>query len=157
VRLHIAPRIGRWKLSSLTHHAIEKFRDDMIAETSRPMARKVLTSLKSVLRASKFAHVADDVRIKRVKRDERKVEVGRDIPTPQEIKRLIEAARPGGQRATLLVAATCGLRASEIRGLRWSDIDLRGATLNVLQRADRWNKIGAPKSASSVREIPLVP
>jgi integrase len=157
VRLHIAPRIGRWKLSNLTHHAIEKFRDDLLADTSRPMARKVLTSLKSILRASKFAHVADDVRVRRVKRDERKVEVGRDIPTPGEVKRLIEAARPGSQRATLLVAATCGLRASEIRGLRWSDVDLKGATLNVLQRADRWNKIGAPKSASSVREIPLVP
>jgi integrase len=55
------------------------------------------------------------------------------------------------------VAATCGLRASEIRGLRWKDIDLKAATLNVNQRADRFNKIGAPKSASSIREIPLAP
>jgi integrase len=157
VRLHIVPRIGPWKLSSLTHQTIEKFRDDLLEGTSRPMARKVLTSLKSILRASKFAHVAADVRVKRVKRDERRVEVGRDIPTPEEVKRLIEAARPGSQRAALLVAATCGLRASEIRGLRWNDINLKDATLNVLQRADRWNKIGAPKSASSVREIPLVP
>lgn len=156
-RLHIVPRIGRWKLSSLTHQAIEKFRDDMLADTSRPMARKVLTSLKSILRASKFAHVADDVRIKRQKRDERRIEVGRDIPTPGEVKRLIEAARPGRQRAMMLVAATAGLRASEIRGLRWSDVNLKAATLNVAQRADRFCKIGRPKSASSVREVPLVP
>ncbi|MGB9270767.1 MAG: tyrosine-type recombinase/integrase [Pseudolabrys sp.] len=157
VSLHIVPRIGRWKLSSLTHQTIEKFRDDLLADTSRPMAKKALTSLKSILRNSKFAHVADDVRIKRNKRDERKLEVGRDIPTPGEIKRLIEAAKPGKQRAMLLVAATCGLRASEIRGLRWSDVNLKEATLKVMQRADRFGGIGAPKSVSSRREIPLAP
>jgi integrase len=157
IDLHIVPRIGRLKLASLTHKTIENFRDDLLSEMSRPLARKVLVSLKSLLRVSKFAHVADDVRIKRNKRDEHKLEAGKDIPTPAEIKRLIEAAKPGKQRAMLLVAATCGLRASEIRGLRWSDVNLKEATLKVMQRADRFGSIGAPKSASSRREIPLGP
>lgn len=155
--LHIVPRIGQRKLANLTHDSIEKFRDDLLASMSRPMSRKVLVSLKSILRASKFAHVADDVRIKRVKRDERKLEAGVDIPTPPEVKRLIDTARPGRQRSMVLIAATCGLRASEIRGLRWKDVDLKAATLNVAQRADRFGKIGRPKSASSVREVPIVP
>ena len=70
---------------------------------------------------------------------------------------MIAAARPGRQRALLIVAATCGLRASELRGLRWSDVDLKAATLRVSQRADRWGEIGAPKTLTSVREIPLAP
>jgi integrase len=43
------------------------------------------------------------------------------------------------------------------RGLRWSDVDLKDGELNVRQRADRYSKIGAPKSTSSVRPIPLAP
>ena len=57
----------------------------------------------------------------------------------------------------LLIAATCGLRASELRGLRWRDVNLKDAVLNVRQRADRWGTIGAPKSEAGRREIPLAP
>jgi integrase len=44
------------------------------------------------------------------------LEVGRDIPTPAEVKRLIEAAEDARRRALLLTAALTGLRASELRG-----------------------------------------
>jgi integrase len=59
------------------------------------------------------------------------------------------------RRAFLLVACFTGLRASELRGLRWSDIDLKACELHVRQRADAYNKIGVPKSASSVRTVPI--
>jgi integrase len=155
--LHIAPRIGGIKLAHLTPARIEAFRDDLLAHLSRPLARKVLTSLRSLLKAAKHAHVVADVSIGRGKRGERKLEVGRDIPTPAEIKRLIEAAKDNRQRALLLTAALTGLRASELRGLRWTDVDLRAGELHVRQRADRYCKIGAPKSELSKRAIPLAP
>ncbi|HEY8442903.1 MAG TPA: site-specific integrase, partial [Xanthobacteraceae bacterium] len=158
VKLHIAPRIGRYKLAHLTSTKVESFRDDLLAHTSRPMARKVLTSLKSLLKVAKHAHIAADVSVGRSKRSERKLEVGRDIPSPAEVKRLIDAAKDDVRmRALLLTAALCGLRASELRGLRWTDVDLKGGEVHVRQRADRYNTIGAPKSASSTRTIPLAP
>ena len=58
-------------------------------------------------------------------------------------------------RALLLTAAFTGLRASELRGLRWEDVDMKAAVLQVRQRADRYNKIGKLKSAKSRRTIPL--
>jgi len=155
LHLHILPRLGREKLAELTPRRIEVFRDELLAKLSRPMARKVLTSLKSLLRAGKHAHVAADVSIKRRKRDEHKLEEGRDIPTPAEIKRLIAAAADDKRRALLLTAALTGLRASELRGLRWKDVDLKVGELHVCQRADRFNRIGPPKSESSRRAIPL--
>jgi integrase len=122
------------------------------------MARKVLTSLKSLLKIAKHAHVVADVSVGRSKRSERKLEVGRDIPTPAEIKRLVQAAKDDARmRALLLTAALTGLRASELRGLRWGDVDFKAAELHVRQRADRYNTIGSPKSASSARTIPLAP
>jgi len=57
----------------------------------------------------------------------------------------------------LLVAIRCGLRASELRGLRWEDIDFKKAALHVHQRADAYNKIGPPKSESGERAVPIPP
>jgi integrase len=156
VSLHINPRIGPIKLAHLTTAKVEAFRDDMLANMSRPMARKVLTSLKSLLKIARRAHIAADVTIGRDKR-RRKLEVGVDIPTPHEIKRLLQAEADRRPRTLLIVAIFTGLRASELRGLRWKDIDLKNGQLRVHQRADRFNAIGAPKSDSSVRTIDLGP
>jgi integrase len=163
VDLHIMPRIGKIKLADLTPSKVEAFRDDLLAKKddrkplSRALARKVLTSLKSLLKVAKYAHVAADVSIGRSKRAERKLEVGCDIPTTAEIKRLIDAATDSKRRALLLTAALTGLRASELRGVRWADVDLKAGEMHVRQRADRYCEIGTPKSSSSVRAIPLAP
>ena len=159
VDLHIAPRIGKLKLSELTAGKVESFRDDLLANLSRALARKVLTSLKSLLKVAKHAHVAADVSIGRGKRGKRKLEVGVDIPSPDEVRRLLQAASEGGirPRTLLITVISTGLRASELRGLRWRDVDLTHAELHVRQRADRYNVIGQPKSDSSVRSIDLGP
>ena len=159
---HIVPRIGSLKLAKLTKKDIENFRDGLLAKDesamSRAMATKVMTSLKSMLKVAGVGHLAADVTIGKKKRDQRKLEIGRDIPTPGEIKRLIDAAKDDARlRALLLTAALTGLRASELRGLRWADIDLKSEELHVRQRADRYNEIGAPKTAESARAIPLPP
>src|SRR5262245_37371559 len=143
--------------SDLSPATVERFRDDLLKSLSRPMAKKVLTSFKSLLRAAKHAHVADDVAVKRSPRDKRVLEVGRDIPTPNEIKRMAEAAKGSKRYPLLLVAALTGLRASELRGVRWADVDLKAGELHVRQRADRFNAIGHPKSKAGVRSIPLAP
>ena len=55
------------------------------------------------------------------------------------------------------MAAFTGLRSSELRGLRWSDVDLKRGEIQVRQRADRYNVFGPPKSAAGSRTIPLLP
>src|SRR6516165_10271458 len=158
-RIHILPRIGKVKLANLTLPKVEAFRDDLLNGLSRPMARKVWVSFKSILRTAKCAHVVDGVKtIKARPRGERVlVEQGRDFPTPAEIKRLVEEAKGSRQRALVLTAALCGLRASELRGLRWSDVKLETSELEVRQRADRYGEIGQPKTPSSVRTVPCPP
>jgi integrase len=97
-------------------------------------------------------------RKKRVKQERRgtKLKIGYDIPTPDEIRAIIQAAR-GRWRPFLLTAIFTGLRASELRGLRWQDIDLKNAELHVRQRADRRRGIGAPKTEAGERAVPLPP
>jgi integrase len=86
----------------------------------------------------------------------RKLEVGVDIPTPEEAKRIIQSAT-GRWRPLMITAIFTGLRASELRGLRWRDIDLKNAELQVRQRADKYRKIGPPKTEAGERAIPLPP
>jgi integrase len=163
VRRHILPRIGKQKLSKMTKAHVETFRDGLIKgdgerhpALSRAMALKVMVSLKSILRANGVAHLGDHVRVDMSKRSKEKLEAGRDIPTPGEVARLLKAAT-GRLKALLMTAALTGLRASELRGLRWKDVDLKSGEVHVRQRADQWNNIGPPKSDGSRRTVPIGP
>jgi integrase len=155
---HIVPRIGSVRLAKLTRGHVEHFRDSLISgdkKLSPAMARKVFVSFKSMLKTVHCSHLADNVRVSASKRDKRRLEAGRDIPTPGEIKRLIGAAKDLKLGTFLKVAALTGLRSSELLGLRWSDVDMRAGELRVTQRADRYGNIGAPKTDSSRRTVPL--
>jgi integrase len=160
IDLHINPRIGRERLAKLTTPRINAFRDDLLASMSRAMAKKVLVSLKSLLRDARrrgnvAQNVALEVKIGIDKRGKRKLKVGVDIPSPDEIRKIIQAA--GKHRPLMLTAIFTGLRSSELRGLRWQDVDLKRGVLHVRQRADRFNQIGKPKTEAGDRTVPLGP
>jgi integrase len=57
----------------------------------------------------------------------------------------------------LLTAIFTGLRASELRGLRWPNVDLSKRELHVRERADEYKQLGRPKSGSGERAVPLTP
>jgi len=159
---HINERIGDVKLANLTTPRLNTFRDDLLATMSRAMARKVMSSLKSLLKdAQRRGTVAQNVAlaVKRIdadKRGEYRLKVGVDIPTGDEIKAMLGAAEPRA-RPLMLTAIFTGLRSSELRGLRWSDVDFKCSELHVRQRADRYGVIGKPKSAAGHRTVPLGP
>ena len=159
VDIHIVPRIGREKLANLTTPRINKFRDDILSGMSRAMAKKVLTSLKSLLRDAKrrgnvAQNVALDVKIKADKRGKKRLKVGVDIPTTEDIQKILHAASDD-DRPLLLTAIFTGLRSSELRGLTWDDVDLKAGEIHVRQRVDRYNVVGKPKSESGNRTIPI--
>jgi integrase len=172
IKLHILPRVGNLKLAKLTKGHVEHFRDGLISgvgnhpKLSRPTAAKVLRSFKSMLRANGCSHLGDGVNIEISRRHQHELEQGRDIPTPQEIARLVKAAKTAILEypqdevrkrvwALIMTAASTGLRASELRGLPWRCVDLKAGELHVRQRADAWLNIGSPKSKGSRRTIPL--
>jgi integrase len=159
VRLHINPRLGLTKLAKLTAPRVVTFRDELLGAISRPLSRAVLASLKSILRdahgrGNVAQNVAAGVKITASKRDQRKLKVGVDIPTRDEIRAIIHTAS-GKHRALLVVAAFAGLRASELRELRWEHIDFKKSELHVRQRADRYNQIGKLKSHAGERVVPI--
>lgn len=75
--------------------------------------------------------------------------------TPAEIKALIDALGPR-ERTLVLLAASTGLRQSELFALKWSDIDFAGATLSVT-RSIVCGVVGRCKTESSQKPVPLHP
>src|SRR5262245_6980554 len=121
-----AKRIVDWfgdkKLGNLTDDDVQAFSRALLESESRPLAYKILISLRTMLKVNRFSHIGQGLTIKMPKRHQRKLEVGRDIPTSAEIKRMVAAATDTRTRALLHLAAFTGLRSSELRGLRWSDV-----------------------------------
>jgi integrase len=163
VDLHIVPLIGAVKLSQLSAPAVRAFEDALRKDRSPAMVHRVIGSLGAILAdAMDRGLVAQNVVRSRPRRrrtsDQRKgkLKVGIDIPTPDEVRTLL-AHLKGRWRPLFLTAIFTGLRASELRGLRWSDVDLGRGELHVHQRADFQGTIGQPKSESSERSVPLLP
>ena len=169
LRLHIEPLIGRLKLSQLNMPTVRNFEDKLRDKgCSLTMVRYAIRSLGALLADAQERGliIRNPVRdLRRHRRHDKaagkkqrggKLKVGVDIPTPDEIRRIITAA-DGNWRPLLLTAIFTGLRASELRGLRWEDVDLKQAELHVRQRADRFNKIGPPKTEAGERTVPLPP
>jgi integrase len=181
LRDHINPYLAGMKLSALTVAIVRDWQDKLrkgvpapgqteAASRAANMVKRVTGSLGALLAdAQERGHVGQNVvrslRANRKRGKERKAErrakgklkIGVDIPTPEEIDALLGAATGARWRAFFLTTARCGLRASELRGLRWIDIDFKKGEIHVRQRADAYNEIGNPKSEDGERTIPIPP
>jgi integrase len=167
LELHIVPFIGGVKLSAFTAPMVSQFQKQLRdAGRSAAMGRKARIALGALLNyGTVHGLVAQNVvyslgRNKKPagSRTQACLEVGVDIPTPDEIRAIHARLSPGDRyRALLTTAFFTGLRASELRGLRWADVDLKRGELQVRQRADRFNRIGPPKSKAGARSVPLMP
>ncbi|EPE98449.1 tyrosine-type recombinase/integrase [Rhizobium grahamii] len=166
---HIVPMIGQMLLSKITIPAVREFEDKLRKERRSPaMVKKVLTSLGSILSDAGERGLANrnpvrDIRGSRKGKEHRqekrlkgKLEVGVDIPTRDEIKALI-AALDGNWRPFLLTVVFTGMRSSELRGLRWKDVDFVRGEVSVRQRVDQFKEMGKPKSEAGTRTIPVPP
>jgi integrase len=161
LRCHLLPNIGNVKLAALNRPTVNRFRDKLLASgLGAPTVHKTIGALKLLLGTAMddgliAQNVAKGVRVERSDRGKRLVP-GKDIPLPEEIGRIV-AATTGMTRCLVMVAAFTGLRSSELRGLRWSDVDLKGAKLTVGSRLDRYQQRGKPKSKAGTRTLPLAP
>jgi integrase len=168
LRDHINPYLGDVRLADLTVPTVRSFMDDLRADDRSPaMIKRVVGDLGSILAdAQERGTIAQNVvrglskrnqsRRKVEQRQKRRLEVGKDIPSPAEIRAII-ARLSGFWRPLLLTAIFTGLRASELRGLVWDSVDLKRNELHVRQRADKFNTMGPPKTVAGQRTVPLPP
>lgn len=148
---------------------IVQFRNWLLKNKTRDLARRTLSSFHSVLIEMKLhGHIAHDpaagITIKSGGRYE-EAEARIDIPSDQEIRDLLAAADVMGSkndfmeqcwaryRPMIYLAAFSGMRASEVRGLPWHDV--YPDHVEISQRADKTGQIGPVKSRAARRHIEL--
>ena len=157
VKNHIEPKIGHLLLTEFSAVNVREFLDGMLRDSTRAMAKKCLTTLRSIISAAQerglvLHNVARDVKLRRSERHD----PDRVFPTKTEIKALI-ANVPARHQPLIITALFTGMRMSELRGLTWGAIDFDRSIIIVKQRADRYCAMGNTKSRSGRREIPMGP
>lgn len=157
VKNHIEPKIGHLLLKDLSAVHVRGFLDEMLRDSTRAMAKKCLTTLRSIISAAQeqghiLHNVARDVKLRRSERHD----PDRVFPTKAEIRALIANA-PAKHQPLIMTAIFTGMRMSELRGLTWDAIDFQRSIITIRKRADRYCDMGNTKSKSGRREIPMGP
>lgn len=157
VKNHIEPKIGYLVLTELSAVHVRDFLDAMLRDSTRAMAKKCLTTLRSIISAAQERglvqhNVARDVKLRRSERHD----PDRVFPTKDEIKALIANA-PERHQPLVMTALLTGMRMSELRGLTWDAVDFNRSIITIRKRADRYCDMGNTKSKSGRREIPMGP
>ncbi len=77
--------------------------------------------------------------------------------TPEEARKLLEAAVDDRLHALWVLALTTGMRLGELLALKWEDVAFRAGTISI-RRSVQWvgkPTLSEPKNKSSYRTIPL--
>lgn len=161
VRVHVLPRIGRVKVSSLRPSHIQGVLDAMMAAGAAPASvlqchRVLSAALRQAVRWQVLAvNPCDAVRPPRPERNQLRV------PSSDEVRRILEVARGSVYEVPLLLAATTGMRRGEVLGLRWPVVDLDSGVARVVATLQkprgRAASFVAPKTDRSRRTISLPP
>lgn len=158
---HINPFIGDKKLSELTTTDAQTFYENLLDQLrSRDMVRRVRINVGAILRyAQKKGWVAKNVITLTPYKHSKRKKKRPPMPTLEEVQAMLSrtAEAWADWLALMYVLVFCGLRSSEVRALTWDDINLKTNVLKVRQRADKWGRIGTPKSDAGTRDIKFVP
>jgi integrase len=105
VGLHILPMIGAVKLARLSTPVVQAFRDELLETRARSLARKILSSLKSIIseamrRGLVAQNAAAPVTVDVKKREQDRLTVGVDVPSKEEVHQLLEHAQGAGARSS---------------------------------------------------------
>lgn len=155
IESHLRPQFGHFPIETITTRLIEQF---LAQKAESGLAWATRADLRNLLGAIFETAIRWDVLSG--KNPARGARLGRRRPvrekrklSERDLKRLL-AALPEDVRRIAMVALFCGLRISEVLGLRWADIDFARGVLSVRQRYYRGD-LDAPKSERGARDVPL--
>jgi integrase len=164
VRNYIATsEIGNVTLAKLTTPMIETWRLWLLEHYTPHLARNILGTLRRTLtemqrRGIVAYNVAGPVKIEDPWRHRKRVAIGEEIPTKQDVQKLLAASLDPHYaefRPFLITAVFTGMRISEVRGLAWDGVNFDTRMVKVTQRADAYGILGSPKSYAGQRVIPM--
>jgi integrase len=155
VNVHILPHFGRRGLDEIGVQAQQFFVTRLAqANLSRKMILNVMSTLASILQTAKgWGYVCQTVDYKSLAFPSEEVQTEARFFTLEEVGKIIAAAREP-YRTMFMVLAMTGMRAGEMLGLQWGDMDFEKGLLNI-RRSAWYGRVQTTKNKSSEAIIPL--
>lgn len=151
----VLPALGHMRLSEVRRMDVQDLADRLLAEGHDPST--ILNTLDPLRAIFRRAIQREQVAVSPcVNLDLPKPQGKRDrIASPDEARALLDAL-PDEDRALWATAFYAGLRRGELRGLRWSDVDLPGREIHVRRSWDDDEGAIDGKSEAADRTVPIV-
>lgn len=152
IRRHLNPFFGKEQVKDIGPEMVQRF---VARQKSAPKTvRNLCVTLQSMWRSARAQrYVAHDIFVGVVLPKARRTQ--RFFFSAEDVQKILSAAKEPF-RTWCGLAAETGLRAGELCGLTWGDIDLARAILQVRQSAWR-GKLTDPKTSDSIRVVELSP
>jgi len=166
---HILPFFGSTKPEELSEESIQRFADGLLAQgLSVHSIRDVLMILKMILRfgekLSAWPHILYEIHFPTTAMHNANV----PVLTNADQRRLLKYLKENFSFRNLgiLICLYSGLRIGEVCALQWKDLDVATGEIHITKTVQRiWLSdgdekeyrlsVGQPKTASSVRNIPI--
>ncbi len=165
VRLYLKPTLGALKLADLRADHLQSLSATLLSRQPKPLSpRTVQLTLTIMHHALEDAmkkgltprNVADAVTKPKVTRKEM------HVWTLPEARAFLAGIKGDRWESLYLLALSHGLRAGELFGLKWEDVDLDAGRIQIRRTIQRISKgagltVGTPKTARGRRSIALRP
>jgi integrase len=157
LELHVIPYVGHLRLRQLTPLDVQAC---LTAAREKGLGPATVRYVRQVLRAAlqqavEMGIIAENP-CDRVKPD-RQRPPQREMPSLQQIGRLLAAASGSRWGPLVMLALATGMRLGELLGLRWGDVDTGAGVIRVQRQVVylRGQLMEGPAKAGSARAVPL--
>ena len=157
LRLHVLPFFGERPIASIRPSEIQAWVKGRSAELAPTTVKTVYRFTAAIFRSAVRDRIIANTPCEEIKLP--KIDRLRVVPLETEAVVRLASAMPDRLRSLVILAAGSGLRQGEAFGLEVRHVDFLGRTLRVEQQLVSLPKrepfLGPPKTASSVRTVPL--
>lgn len=152
-RTHIRPVFGTLKLDAVKQTHVDRFRG---AQLRQGFALKTINNRLSVLkRLLKHAAQNDIIPIPKLSTWSKYQDAEIVAVSAADFDKVLAAATDERYRVALLLAYDAGLRAGEIRGIQWGDVDEVNRELHVRRALDRDSRKAIATKGWRMRSVPM--
>lgn len=166
---HVIPGIGKIPLNELTKNDLQKFYsyekkngrlirvEQFGTELSNAMVRQIHAKCRAALEKAVdegFIRVNPAIGCKLPPKKSREM----NVLSPEEVQRFLIQAKEEGYYDLFLLELATGMRAGELLGLQWKDINFQTGELKIRRQATKAGTeqiISVPKTKSSIRSVIL--
>lgn len=153
INSHLLPRFSGERLDAITHHEVQVWINGLrLAWSTKQGIKGILSGLFEYANRNDLYKARNPC--SRVNCGRKRSVYSSAIPTPDQMRRILDLVRPARHRLILETALSNGLRVSEALALRWRQINWTTGIVMLEERLYRGN-LDVLKTESAERKITL--